>query len=247
VHLIHEEADMSKQRESLNQYSGRLLPAQAEAGIRAAIENARALLADAELLLANERWSRAAALAILAIEECGKVEIIRSLLLARTDEEVKLNWKAYRTHRRKNVQWISLDLVQRGARTLEDFGEVVNPNSDHGNVAEMVKQVALYTDCCGNAHWSEPAKVIDSDFARHLVKIATALVPSAESAMSTAPELELWIKHLRPVWKGDLASMKAAILDCYAEAKAIGVLKGSQDIDGFARFILGSASSQTIQ
>src|SRR5712691_4024848 len=103
------------------QYVGFLTPGQASTGIAAAISTARGLLADAELLLENERWQRATALSILAIEEMGKVEILRSILLARGKEEMVAEWRAYRSHVRKNVAWIFVDLFGKGARKLDDF------------------------------------------------------------------------------------------------------------------------------
>ncbi len=52
---------------------GRLTTSQAAVAIQAAIRTARRLLSDAELLRANGRWARATVLAILAIEEVGKL------------------------------------------------------------------------------------------------------------------------------------------------------------------------------
>jgi AbiV family abortive infection protein len=105
----------------ISQYFGRLTPAQAARGIEAAINNANALVADALLLLQNQRWSRATALAILAIEEAGKPGIVRAILLARNEEELREEWKSYRSHSIKNLMWILPDLVRKGARHLEEL------------------------------------------------------------------------------------------------------------------------------
>ena len=66
----------------LRPYRGRLTPAQLADGMNAAVENGRRLLRDADLMLANERWATALQLAVLAIEEFGKVGILRGLALA---------------------------------------------------------------------------------------------------------------------------------------------------------------------
>ena len=83
-------------------YRGSLTPEEAARGIEVAYANATNLLGDADALLHAKRWPRAAALAILAIEEAGKGGILRGLLLARTDEERKAEWRAYRHHMDKN-------------------------------------------------------------------------------------------------------------------------------------------------
>jgi len=60
-------------------FTGALTAKTAATGIHFANENARSLLADAELLYVNGRYERCAALAILAIEEAGKSTILRSI------------------------------------------------------------------------------------------------------------------------------------------------------------------------
>ena len=81
-------------------------------GIALARKNAAGLIADAELLLENERLPSAAALAILAIEELGKVQIIKRIVLHSDDaKQLKEAWKEYRSHRAKNVMWILPKLV----------------------------------------------------------------------------------------------------------------------------------------
>ncbi|MGM0985309.1 MAG: AbiV family abortive infection protein, partial [Pseudomonadota bacterium] len=45
-------------------------------------------------------------LATLSIEESGKVSILRAMSLARDEKELKEEWRRYRSHTNKNVQWI---------------------------------------------------------------------------------------------------------------------------------------------
>ena len=221
----------------LRQFKGNLTPAQAAEGIRVAVHNARGLLKDAELLLENERWSRACALAILAIEEAGKPEIIRGLLLARDGKELKRAWQSYRSHAKKNVSWILPQLVIEGSRNLEDFASIFDETRDHAQLLDSVKQIALYSDSCGNCHWSLPSHVIDANLARTIVSIAKVLIPEGEAAMSSEAELELWIKHMQPIWKQDMKLMKLALVACYEEAKEKGVLSGSHTPEDMAEFV----------
>jgi hypothetical protein len=56
--------------------------------------------------------------------------------------------------------------------------------------------------------------------------------------MQSEPELELWITHLGPVWRKDMASMKRALIDCYQEASDLGVLRGNHKVQDMVRFLL---------
>lgn len=69
----------------LPQYKSKLSAAEIAAGINAASTNANRLADDAELLLENDRYPSALSLAILSIEESGKVSILRTLALSRNN------------------------------------------------------------------------------------------------------------------------------------------------------------------
>ncbi len=180
-----------------NQYRGKLSPLEIAEGMNAAIRNAHRLAIDAKILLNARRFPSAASLAILAIEESGKVSILRGLSIAPTDELVGESWKDYRNHRAKNAQWIIMDLVARGASWAGDLKEIFEKDSDHPTVLDSAKQIGLYTDCYGERHWSEPAEIIDGDLAAKLLRIAEILCRDGEV---TAREIELWIEHVGPFW-----------------------------------------------
>lgn len=228
---------MSK-KHAIKQYFGPLTPAKAAKGIEVAMKNASALLSEAQLLLENQRWQRAAALAILAIEEAGKPAQLRAILLARDEKELREEWISYRSHTKKNVMWIFPDLVKKGARHLEEFRPVFDENSDHGQILDAIKQIAFYSDAYGNCNWSLPEDGINENFSKSLVQIAKVLAAGNRDTMTTEPELQLWVKHLRPVWKGNMADMKAALLACYAEAQNLGVLQGNITASDMVKFVL---------
>lgn len=205
------------------QYVGKLTPTAAAEGIERALANARALVDDARLLLDHQRWPRASALAILAIEEAGKTSILRMVLL---EGDPRSEWKSYRKHTAKNVMWLYPQLVRDGARRLDDATVIHDASSNHPHFLEQAKQASLYTDARGHTPtWSSPAEVIDEAFARTVVAIAEVLVSS--EGMTTAAELEIWVKHLRPVYKTSMREMKRALAAAYSEAHEFGVLKGS--------------------
>jgi AbiV family abortive infection protein len=221
----------------LPQYKGQITPAQAADGIRVAEKNAKELLSDAELLLEHKRWPRACALAILAIEEAGKPPILRMLLLARNSDELKEGWREYRSHIKKNAMWIFSQLVADGARRLDDFRVVFDKNSDHASLLETIKQISLYSDACGDCHWSIPHDVIDAHLADALVSTARLLIQGQPSAMSSQAELEIWVKYMQPVWKQSMEQMEMALLACYNEAEEKGVLSGKHTAKDMAKLM----------
>jgi AbiV family abortive infection protein len=228
---------------SAKRYTGPLIPAQAASGIDAAMRTARSLLRDSKLLLENERWQRATALAILAIEEMGKVEILRSILLARDAGELVTEWRTYRSHTRKNASWIFLDLVRKGARKLGDFRPIFNTRSGHGKFLDAVKQECFYSDVSYEGGWFSPEQRVKPELAKTVFTVARTLVQDGPSPMTSEAELKLWVKHLRPVWKGPMSEMKKALAACYAEAEAKGILQGKSTAAEMLSFLYEDSTS----
>ena len=117
-------------KDKLSQYRGRLTPTQIANGMNAAIRNARRLADDARALLDLERYSTVASIAVLSIEESGKVSI-QHFAMARDLPSCRRIWRDYRNHRSKNVAWILPDLVAAGARDLESLRLGLNGPSVH--------------------------------------------------------------------------------------------------------------------
>jgi len=183
---------MTKQ---LNPYAGPLSTTEVAAGIAAAQANAARLIADAKTLFAAERYPTAAALAILAMEERGKVTILRRLLMLSDPRELKEAWRDYRSHKAKNSGWIIPTLVADGARTLQGMAPAVDKDGEHAATLDALKQLALYTDCLGDRHWSIPTEVVDAALAR-------SMLASAEMMWGAHPvterELQLWLEIVGP-------------------------------------------------
>lgn len=188
----------------------------------AAAENAGRLVADARLLLENGSFATAVSLSALAIEEYGKISILRAIAVARSEDEAKASWRDYRSHTRKNASWIFPELVANGARNLEDFKAMFFDGSDHTAVLDNLKQLGFYTDCLGKAHWARPAEVIDENLARRIFDVVKIMVrPTAH----TTREVELWIQHVGPVWNQEMALMKQGIIDWQEAMHSEGLSK----------------------
>lgn len=221
-------------KKRLNSYQGKLTPAQIAQGMNAAATNAQRLVGDASALIERRRFPTAASLAILAIEEAGKISILRSMSLARTNSELLDAWKDYRSHIRKNVTWIMPQLFAEGARKLDDLKPAFDEDSDHPYLLDQIKQLGFYTDCLGQAHWSIPDAAIDESLARMLVKIAALL---AGKGTHTEMEVELWVKYMGPVWKNSLAQMKQGLVNWHAGMQRSGLIPdGPNEMD---RFVYG--------
>jgi len=102
---------------------------------------------------------------------------------------------------------------------------MVNPESDHGKTLDNLKQLSFYTDVFSAKKWSIPKDVIDENFAKMILTIAKIMVRKEAGGMTTEKELELWVKHLKPVWKQDMLKMKQALINCYNEAESLGIIE----------------------
>lgn len=142
--------------------------------------NARALLGDAELLLENERWPRALALATLAKEEGAKVLMV---LLSHMEPS------AARAMRQNNHE----DKLQAAAATelaflrdLDDFHQLVEQVD--GATAHRQKMAAIYVDC-RDGTLTTPASVT-SEGARRAYEDASTFIQWVGKLVDTAaPEV----------------------------------------------------------
>jgi AbiV family abortive infection protein len=182
-------------KNTLNQYAGHLTAAAVAKGISAAQENARRLLDDARLLLVAGRLPSAAALAILSMEERGKTILLKRLALVSDPADLKNTWREYRSHRAKNAGWIIPQLVNEGVRTMHGMAKALDQNAEHAGLLDALKQISLYSDCLGKAHWSIPTEVIDESLVQSLVASAE-LMWGGRSV--TVREIELWSEIVGP-------------------------------------------------
>jgi AbiV family abortive infection protein len=226
----------------LDQYVGTLSAGQVAAGMNAASKNAQRLAEDATLLLEHKRFPSAAALAVLSIEESGKLAILRRLAGVDSPEAAKPIWREYRSHTKKNVIGAILDRFAAGARRLDQFAPLFDSEADHPQLLDQVKQIAFYSDCLGKVHWSEPAAVIDEQLARSMVTTAQVLARGQEF---TELEIELWMKHVVPHLDGPREVAERALEVWYAEMQRNGLAEGGKN--AMSRFInegVGGASGE---
>ncbi|NQY71630.1 MAG: AbiV family abortive infection protein [Halomonas sp.] len=205
----------------LGQWKNTLKPAQIADGMNAANDNARRLAEDAEMLFNLNRLPSALSLSILSIEESGKISILRELALAKNGNQVKDAWKAYRSHTKKNVMWLFPHLASSGANKLEEFKLLFEEKAEHPLLLDNLKQIGFYTDCLGKAHWSIPEEVVDRENTENILKIAKLM---CKDKNYSPKEIELWVKHIKPVWKGPTSSMKTALNNWFDDMVKEGLI-----------------------
>jgi AbiV family abortive infection protein len=220
-------------KKKLDAYVGKLNARQVADGINAAAKNAKRLLEDALTLYEKERYPSARSLAILSIEESGKISILRGLILEKEQKDVFEAWKSYRSHTKKNAMWILLDPFKSGARKLSDFQMAVEPDSEHTFLLDQLKQVGFYSDCLGKAHWSIPDEVVQKETVDGILLVAKVL---SEKEEVTTREMELWVDHLGPIWKKSKEQMEAGVVNWYAAMQAEGLKESGKN--EMAEFII---------
>jgi hypothetical protein len=115
---------------------------------------------------------------------------------------------------------------------------VVDPDSDHPFVLDQLKQLGFYTDCVGQCDCSIPDDAVSTDVANALVKTAELLTHGREV---TVEEIELWRKHLQPVWKGPYEWMKQAVAAWHEELTQRGLI--SEEDGDMETFIFSDRAS----
>ncbi|MCA1788784.1 MAG: AbiV family abortive infection protein, partial [Thioalkalivibrio sp.] len=134
-----------------------------------AVKTARQLYADAQLLLANERWPRAAALAVLCLEEVGKLQLLPLIHDAADDQARRKAWEAYRSHPLKSSQ----NAVPGQANNDEHRRQL---SFKFGQEFDQLKQLAFYSNWLDSGAWVRPDEVITQGDAELVVTWAGVMV-----------------------------------------------------------------------
>ena len=184
--------------QDLELYSGPLNAEQIAAGMNAARQNAARLLADAQLLLNAGRYPTAASVAILCIEESGKISLLRRIATCKDDAERGEVWKEYRSGRCKSRRSIVPSLFAQGFRHVDGLSSAFDVRTEQSGTIDLLKHLGFYTDCLGDADWSMPELIIEKQLAEQFIAIAH-IVSAGIDYRHTAKEIELWEAHMGPV------------------------------------------------
>src|SRR5687767_9764032 len=150
-------------------YRGQLSSALAAQGMTSAMRNAARLLDDARLLARDRRHASATALAVLAIEEMAKADILTGL--ATWPAEARAFWRMFRNHVDKN----SLGFVPllRSQSRLE--GLIWLHENANETYFDDLKWSALYLDLLqgpSGPYWAEPDATVTEEHSNRLIALA---------------------------------------------------------------------------
>ena len=194
-------------------------------------QNARRLAEDAQLLFDAERYPSALSLAVLSLEESGKLIILRRMATAVADQEILELWKKYRRHTAKHSLTLMPERIAKGARRASEFQQCIDDTAqDEKETYDALKQLGLYTDCLGMAHWSIPSEVIDRKLAEMLVRFAISV--SSNERETTSREIELWVMHMQ-------SGMTRPNLINWAKAMVADGMQPEGYAEGLADFTFG--------
>lgn len=166
-------------------YEGTLNIRDYKIGAEKLIINAASLVEDARFLLKENRISSAIALAIIAIEEIGKIGIL--FRVSECDENCLKNyWSEYNKHEKKMDAWIVEHMRDRGK-----FDPLENSDNEkrrtYAKALNLLKQYSLYVDCIPDSQdrpkWRSPVELSDREITRD---IAERIVLSTEEYVQRA-------------------------------------------------------------
>src|SRR6185437_6052438 len=166
---------------------------------RAALQNARDLIADARLLLDHQRWARACSLAILATEEAAKAFVCCMLPMLPDEAAPHFRWpldQINRTHGLKlgTARMLThvLDFYMGGpdapARYPSDLGELAAGQKEDNER----KQRGLYVSL-SDAQIMLPSEITERDAADALeraARLAAVVAHVAEATANLPPEVQ---------------------------------------------------------
>ena len=208
--------DSSIKPDAKKPYSGELTIDQAFDGMNAALRNANRLAQDSKILLDAGRYPSAVALAILAIEEWGKVNILRQVVGHNDAIALRKGWEAYRDHRRKIEKFLPLVAAAQGAKTHIDVDRFLREKAGEPKEFDILKQDCLYTSCWGGG-FVEPEKVFTRQHAEGMVVMAQAMI--GERREIVRREIELFVKHIiEPALQKRVSDVRGYVLALANEA-----------------------------
>ncbi|MGN6381394.1 MAG: AbiV family abortive infection protein [Dyella sp.] len=186
-----------------------------------AVSNGLRLLEDARILRAGGRYPSATALALLAIEEFGKVSAIRAVFIAQNAEELRSSWRNFRSHKAKNVMWPASEMDWSKSEVLRNVFSLSNPKSPLPEFGDLVKQLSLYVDLLASGEWWVPERDVHVDLAEKFVASAEYLARIC--AADSKEELELYAEAIKRYPERTLASAEAMLVYHYEQLQEAGL------------------------
>ena len=129
-------------------------------GILHSLDNARDLLVDARILLEGNRWPRAVSLSVLALEEVGKANVIRLILIAGPDSQLRKLWGHYYRHISKSLLTLYsiIQFMHSGTDPSASLNACIEFGLDFSDGLDELKQDGFYSDYVDPGLWQSPSE-----------------------------------------------------------------------------------------
>lgn len=205
----------------MGKFRGPLSAEQALEGIDCCLENAEALVEDAQLLLDNGRPARCTALCLVAAEELGKIPMLANCLSHGREWGWRSFWRRFRSH-----------LSKLSMGDLVFASEVIEPNlaaidgrrfaKEYGSIATL-REMALYVD------WVDGRFMVPAD-ARDVAALASPLLSELRQALEFHRSVRerLTLESVRTARLPD--SMKARLTEAARSKGEPAVRSGDRDV-----------------
>lgn len=152
-------------------------------------KNAQSLSFDALLLKEHNRLSRSISLAVLAIEEIGKMEIVRRIFRCKDSNQRAKLWNDFRNHKAKNNQWVFYYLKINNA-TKKDYDDIVGKGKNASNFLDGLKMSAFYVDIDNKGKIYSPDH-LDERLSIETIEAMTALIVNTPQNLYSSAYFEV--------------------------------------------------------
>ncbi len=191
-------------------YVGALTIEEAREGALKAWDNAKRLLLDADALAAQRRHPSAIGLALSAMEESAKGQILVAVASARTEEGRARRWADFRDHKAK----IATAMAPLGdaASHVRGRQEALRFFRSRPRSWAELREATFYVDCLvgpsGEPMWATPS-VVTAKTCRQMLEAAHLFV---RTFPMPPEEMALWIEHVLPHVETSSEAFRSAVL-----------------------------------
>ena len=158
-----------------HRYEGPLSKPKTAEAIGLCLKNSDELIQDARLLFTHGRYARAFALAIVSLEEVGKIPMLTRALSfhAMETHQWKHFWKRFRSHVEKRQLTAGLYSISTGSGSAHLILVRWMKERHWEKETEALKQMAFYVDASSRTHVTCPSKLFPKYVASDAINLAS--------------------------------------------------------------------------
>jgi AbiV family abortive infection protein len=162
-------------------------------GIKLCIENAKSLLNEAELLYSNGKLPRAFSLAVLSVEEMGKIPMLVRAACFEKDEKTRWSefWKRWRNHEFKYGRSLGPGILGLTPTLNEKLLDFIKKY-------EMLKLRGLYVDYNKEiGKFQSPLTIFTKDKVEEIIKMAKIHLREIEGLYGNVENVKSLLQEIK--------------------------------------------------